>query len=422
VSVYGGGYIFACDNPADAVRWGAKMDWEFNKGMGTGKISIVSFTPGVEKWEKDTADPLSQAMNKGSWLKAATTIKPEQIQGVTVLSQAMVQAAVAGKDVHLAAKPKCPHCGSTDYGLMPSDFETAKCNACGKNWNHGIVEGINDPKMARKPMHDDSGATTGLRNKPDYGESDSYVSEMNRMNSMGSWKNPLLKKAASQIYVCNNPKCKPILVNGVPKAGRGVEKEFKLWSPVGDQQTPACIACNQPMQPKPKTAAGEQAVQMHETPKFLPPRDDMKRHLDESVQKEIDNGVDAPEQEGIKVGDDSSYDADLDQREEHFNDQVSDMNREARNAFNEDQYMIDEAQAAGLTLDQLWQEYGNDYANEFFQSRQGSKQAVKIEEGTTACPKCSSSITEEVSDGETKGESGSARLFECKDCRHLFSL
>jgi hypothetical protein len=47
-----------------------------------------------------------------------------------------------------AEKPKCPHCGSDDYGLMPTDFETAKCNDCGKNWEHGIVKGINDPKEA----------------------------------------------------------------------------------------------------------------------------------------------------------------------------------------------------------------------------------------------------------------------------------
>ncbi len=44
------------------------------------------------------------------------------------------------------AKPKCPYCGVSDYSLMPTDFETAKCNKCGKNWNHGIVEGVNDPK------------------------------------------------------------------------------------------------------------------------------------------------------------------------------------------------------------------------------------------------------------------------------------
>jgi hypothetical protein len=44
-----------------------------------------------------------------------------------------------------AAKPKCPHCGSTKYALMPTDFETAKCDECGKNWDHGIVDGINNP-------------------------------------------------------------------------------------------------------------------------------------------------------------------------------------------------------------------------------------------------------------------------------------
>src|SRR5208282_6028803 len=52
------------------------------------------------------------------------------------------------------AKPKCPHCGSSDYGLMPTDFETAKCNQCGKNWHHGIVPGINDP-FEKKASDDD---------------------------------------------------------------------------------------------------------------------------------------------------------------------------------------------------------------------------------------------------------------------------
>jgi hypothetical protein len=59
-----------------------------------------------------------------------------------------------------AAKPKCPHCGSDDYGLMPTDFETAKCNGCGKNWNHGIVKGINDPKEAARTADDEGGGKT----------------------------------------------------------------------------------------------------------------------------------------------------------------------------------------------------------------------------------------------------------------------
>ena len=42
-------------------------------------------------------------------------------------------------------KPVCPHCGSSDYALMPTDFETAKCNDCGRNWDHGIIAGINNP-------------------------------------------------------------------------------------------------------------------------------------------------------------------------------------------------------------------------------------------------------------------------------------
>jgi hypothetical protein len=40
--------------------------------------------------------------------------------------------------------------------------------------------------QARERMHDDSGARTGLRSRPDYGESDSYTSEMNEANSKGA--------------------------------------------------------------------------------------------------------------------------------------------------------------------------------------------------------------------------------------------
>lgn len=39
-----------------------------------------------------------------------------------------------GRKVESAVK-KCPHCGSTKYGLMPTDYETAKCSKCGKNFD-----------------------------------------------------------------------------------------------------------------------------------------------------------------------------------------------------------------------------------------------------------------------------------------------
>jgi hypothetical protein len=56
------------------------------------------------------------------------------------------ERAVNDDEVKQAAvKPKCPNCGSTKYSLMPTDFETAKCDECGKDWDHGIVDGVNNP-------------------------------------------------------------------------------------------------------------------------------------------------------------------------------------------------------------------------------------------------------------------------------------
>jgi hypothetical protein len=96
-------------------------------------------------------------------------IHPEEheVQSTLPSDRAFLEAAGVGKS---AAKPKCPYCGSDDYGLMPTDFETAKCNDCGKNWEHGIVKGINDPKEA-----------AGLGRRPDYGskEASGYAAAFN---------------------------------------------------------------------------------------------------------------------------------------------------------------------------------------------------------------------------------------------------
>ena len=102
---YGEGEIYAMDNTTDAVRWASKMDWEFNKGMGTGKISIIVFKPGNEEWEKDYADPMSQASNRGNWLKAIGSVKPEQIVSSHALTQEMVTTVVQNKPIKLADSP-----------------------------------------------------------------------------------------------------------------------------------------------------------------------------------------------------------------------------------------------------------------------------------------------------------------------------
>lgn len=49
----------------------------------------------------------------------------------------------------------------------------------------------------RQPMQDDAGATTGLRRRPDYGESDSYTSELNRANSKGASAQYVIALAAT---------------------------------------------------------------------------------------------------------------------------------------------------------------------------------------------------------------------------------
>ena len=78
---YGEGDIYAFDSEKDAVRWAAKMDWEFNQQMGSGKISVVSFKADPRLWKEDISDPLGQAGAEGKWLKSHAAVKPSQIVG-----------------------------------------------------------------------------------------------------------------------------------------------------------------------------------------------------------------------------------------------------------------------------------------------------------------------------------------------------
>ena len=82
---YGEGEIFSLNNLKDAIRWGAKMDWEFNQIMGSGKISIIEFKK-TNKWDIDESDPISQLGNEGQWLKQLGTVKPQNIIKVIPLT------------------------------------------------------------------------------------------------------------------------------------------------------------------------------------------------------------------------------------------------------------------------------------------------------------------------------------------------
>jgi hypothetical protein len=88
---YGAGEVFAFTNKQDAIRWAARMDWEFNKGMGTGKVSILTMRQEGD-WEDDTADPLSQAGNQGKWIKRIGKVSPENIVEIEPLTSELIKS------------------------------------------------------------------------------------------------------------------------------------------------------------------------------------------------------------------------------------------------------------------------------------------------------------------------------------------
>jgi hypothetical protein len=96
-SRYGGGNVFVFENPEDAVRWAAKMDWEFNGKWGSGNISIVEVKPSAKSnWVEDTADPLTQAAYKGKWLKKMEAVPSEDIGRTVEFTKDMLTEGWSG--------------------------------------------------------------------------------------------------------------------------------------------------------------------------------------------------------------------------------------------------------------------------------------------------------------------------------------
>jgi hypothetical protein len=82
---YGMGEIYVFTNYEDAKKWAGRMDWDFNQTIGSGEISIITLRyPEGQDFEKDEADPMSQAGQKGDWLKTYEPIGPENILNVDV--------------------------------------------------------------------------------------------------------------------------------------------------------------------------------------------------------------------------------------------------------------------------------------------------------------------------------------------------
>ena len=167
-------------------------------------------------------------------------------------------------------KPHCPHCGSDDYVLMPTDFETAKCNKCGKNWHHGIVEGINDPKTASEKSY---GAGTPLGGTA---------------NGTGQ---PAPGTQPTKPAQFQQPEPAPTNISPVPQTGQpGQSVQFNIPpAPPGqsrlDQDTVVKEIVRQLQE---KMGAAESAVRIYESPETLPPRIELRKHLDPTLVDEED--------------------------------------------------------------------------------------------------------------------------------------
>lgn len=209
-------------------------------------------------------------------------------------------ASPSFRGIYASGEKKCPKCGSTDFGLMPTDFETAKCSKCGNNWNYGI------PRRA--------------------------------------------------------------------------------------------------------------AVEQHTSPIMLPQRDDMRSHLDEDVKKDINDIIDKPVHEGIKIGD--LGDAMRDEQDQHFNDQSRDVEREAHDAFMTDSWMLQEAEVQGMTLDELWLAMGDNYTNDYTNAHHASVAARAKQAG---CPNCKRSKLLPVASLNFKTAS-QRPMAECGSCGSFFTF
>ncbi len=173
-------------------------------------------------------------------------------------------------------KPCCPYCGSDDYGLMPADFETAKCNKCGRNWHHGIVKGINDPKTATEKSY---GTGTPI------GGTDSGLPASKEDPSHPRWTPPT---PPSPMMPPQQPQAEPgqaAQPSPTPQSqAKQVVNEVAQDNPQADRKALEQVV--EGLQEK-TGAVPVPDIDPHEAPEFLPPKP--RKHLDDSLIDETGN-------------------------------------------------------------------------------------------------------------------------------------
>lgn len=80
---YGSGEVYTFTHKDDAHQWAGRMDWAHHQKLGSGNISIITMKkPKEHQFDVDDNDPLSQAGQKGKWLKTNSPIAPHHIVSV----------------------------------------------------------------------------------------------------------------------------------------------------------------------------------------------------------------------------------------------------------------------------------------------------------------------------------------------------
>jgi hypothetical protein len=122
---YGMGEIYVFTNYEDAKKWAGRMDWDFNQTIGSGEISIITLRyPEGQDFEKDEADPMSQAGKQGDWLKTYEPIEPENIVDVQMfksMNEADNPYAATPAQPTPQATPPSTAASSIDALAQPTD-------------------------------------------------------------------------------------------------------------------------------------------------------------------------------------------------------------------------------------------------------------------------------------------------------------